>query len=99
MNHMADITLNQNTLVVTGELNALNVMSLYEKSIPLLTSVQYAQVDLSKLSSTDSTGVALMVEWVRLAHTQQKKITFQGISAKLQSIINAARLNALFGIA
>lgn len=96
MNNDADITFKNNALTVQGVLNFANVMSLYQKSLPLIASCKDINVDFSQVKASDSSGVALMMEWMCLGKAQHKKIIFSGVSKELQSIINAAGLSHLF---
>lgn len=95
MTKMADITLNNQTLYLSGELDFYNVMSVYQKSLNLFNNLSAYQVDFSKLTSSDSAGIALIVEWLKLAKQHNKSIQLTNLSANLQSIVSVAGLGEL----
>ena len=96
MKKKADITLNQGKLQISGVLNFSNVMSVYQASLPLISTCHELFFDFSQLKSSDSSTIALMLEWSKLAKKQHKNISFSAISTELQSIMRVAGLNQLF---
>lgn len=92
---VADIALNNQTLHVSGDLDFYNVMPVYHKSLALLKGLSSFQFDFSNLHSSDSAGIALIVEWQKLAKTHQKKITLNQLPAGLQSIAKVSGLGEL----
>jgi len=91
----ADIIIQENQLVLSGDLDFSNVMSVYEKSLKLLDGCPDITVDFSKLASSDSSGLALMMEWEKLGKQDAKKVTFNQVSSKLTSIAKAAGIEGL----
>lgn len=88
----ADIALENQTLLVSGDMHVSNVMGLYAKSLPLLSQRAVWSFDFSRLQSSDSAGLALIVEWVKLAKQQQKTIQLQHLTHHLQSLARVAGL-------
>lgn len=88
----ADITFNNNVFMLTGELNFLNVMSVYTKSLDYLNQCKSCVFDFSSVKSSDSAGLALMIEWLKFASANQKEVHFQNVSEDLLSIATAAGL-------
>ncbi|EKD70490.1 MAG: hypothetical protein ACD_46C00522G0005 [uncultured bacterium] len=95
MSKKADITFAQGKFILMGELDMSNVMSVYQKSMGYLSQCEEMSFDFSQLKSSDSSGLALMIEWLKLAKLKQKKITFTNLSAELLSIARAARLDKI----
>jgi phospholipid transport system transporter-binding protein len=91
----ADITLNNQTLHLSGDLDFYNVMSVYRKSLDLLKALPAYQIDFSNLRSSDSAGIALIMEWVKLAKRQQKSIQLNQLPTSLQSIAKVSGLEGL----
>ncbi len=82
---------NQNgRLIVSGDLNFLTVPILWEHSLPLLSALQELHFDLEKVTSSNSAGVALLIEWMKYAKSAKKKISFSHVPLQLTSIIQAA---------
>ncbi len=89
----ADIALENNTLHLSGELDFFNVMSVYDKSLSLVTG-EHAIVDFSRLIDANSAGIALMIAWKK--HWQN--VEFRHVSAELKSIASVAGLNELLAL-
>ena len=78
-----------NKLTVSGELNFQTVPSLVKQSVAMLAQGDAATelvVDLQGVGRSDSSGVALMIEWMRHAEARNKGIRFQNIPSQMQSI-------------
>lgn len=91
----ADITLVNGKWLISGDLSFFNVMSVYQKSLPSLLACKEFDFDFSGLNSSDSGGLALIIEWIKLAKQQNKPIRFSHISDDLLSIAKAAALDQL----
>lgn len=81
---------------LTGDVRFSNAMSLYSASLSQLNTCQELKFDFSKLTSSDSAGIALLMEWVKFAKKSGKAIRFHHLPHHLQSIIHAARLDQFF---
>lgn len=95
MQKQADIQLQDNQFLLTGELSFFNVMAVYEKSLLLLNQHPEFHFDFSKLISSDSSALALIIEWVKFAKIQNKKIHFHFLPEKLLSIARVSKLENL----
>lgn len=91
----AAITRENGRLVLQGELNFNNVKNLYEHSLDYLGGNVDIDVDFSGVTSSDSAGLALIIEWVKLFKHKNRKISFHHLSAEWQAIAQAADLNDL----
>lgn len=95
MPKQANITLRNNKFFVSGDVDFSNVMSVYNKSLPQLEKCSEFNFDFSQLQSSDSSGLALVIEWIKLAKNKKKKIIFQHLSQDLLSIAKAAGIDVL----
>lgn len=95
MHKHADITLQQGKFLVVGDLNFANVMSVYQKSLSLLDNAQEWIFDFSQLHASDSSGLALIVEWIKHAKSANKKIQVLHLSHDLMSIAKAAGMDGI----
>ena len=91
----ADITLQDNAFFITGNVNFSNVMSVYKKSLSQLCKCPELTFDFSQLKAADSSGLALIVEWIKFAKQHNQSICFKNLSTDLLSIAKAARLDHL----
>lgn len=81
---------NQNgRLIISGDLDFFTVPIIWKQSLLLLPSLQELHFDLEKITFSNSAGLALLVEWMKYAKKNQKKIYFHHVSPQLHSIINA----------
>jgi len=95
MKKYADIIFQDNKFAITGDLDFFNVMSVYEKSLAQLHKEKSWHFDFSGLKSCDSSGIALMIEWIKLAKKQSKSIEFSHLSPEILSTAKAAQLDNL----
>jgi len=91
----AEITFNNHTCLVSGELDFSNVMSVYAKSVPQLEASPKLEFDFSQVKSSDSAGLALMIEWIKFAARRNKPIHFSHVSRDMMSIAKASGLDNL----
>jgi phospholipid transport system transporter-binding protein len=92
----ADITFNGSHFLVTGDLNFSNVMSVYQKSLLDADKCSELIFDFSQLNSSDSSGLALIIEWIKLSKQKNKPIKFTHLSQDIMSIAKAAGLDGMF---
>lgn len=91
----ADITFQNAVFSLSGDLNFANVMSVYAKSLPYINGCPTLAFDFAQVKSSDSSGLALVIEWVKCARKYQKAIQFKNLSADLISIATASGLDKL----
>ncbi len=56
-------------------------------------------IDLSQLERSDSSGLAMLVEWYREAELQDKKITFFNLPAQMYDIARVSGLDEILPLA
>lgn len=95
MQKVANVIFKDNQFSVSGELDFSNVMALYEKTLPQIEKCSALNFDFSEVKSSDSSGLALIIEWLRFAKQHQKSIQFTHISNEIMSIAKAAGLDSL----
>lgn len=95
MKKVADISFQSNTLMVSGDLDFTNVMAVYEKALKKFADYDELVFDFASVTSSDSAGLALIVEWIKNARRQNKGIKFKHLSADILSLATAAGLDQL----
>lgn len=90
MPKQADIKFQQGKWVLTGELDFSNVMLLYEKSLLGIKESLELRFDFSQLMASNSAGLALIIEWIKLAKRHAKPIHFEHLPPKLIAIAKVA---------
>jgi phospholipid transport system transporter-binding protein len=87
------IALQDQVFFLSGELNAANVMALFSTSVQQMEQCEQLLFDFSQLKSSDSTGLALIIEWLKYAKYHQKQIKFHHLSADLLSIARVSGMD------
>ena len=84
-----------NQIQVGGELTFATANKLLTESAKLFASLTSIDIDLSAVNNSDSAGVALLVEWLRLAKQTGKKIVFTNIPEQMIVIADISGLDEL----
>lgn len=79
-------------LIVNGDLTFANVNKQTIKLFSFLNQPQKIILDLRHVANSDSAGLALIIEWLKLARQQQIELVFENTPIQLLSI---ARLSGL----
>lgn len=93
----AQITLENSHLMVSGDLNFSTVMMLLEQSMPLFSKCNELKFDLSRVNSSNSAGLALLLEWIRHAKKIAKPISFSHLPLQFVSMMQAAGVEKMLG--
>ena len=84
-----------NRLQVSGELSFKNVPELVLMSQKYFENSDGLDVDLADVNRADSAGVALLIEWQRLAQKQKKSINFFNIPSQMMAIARLCGVDEL----
>lgn len=84
---------NEGCCLVEGEMSFASVEQLLASSRSLFKPGMRLLFDMSGVNHADSAGVALLVEWLRLARGAQTDIQFRKIPAQMQDIIEVSDLD------
>jgi phospholipid transport system transporter-binding protein len=82
-------------LRLSGDMVLASVQGLLDQTEALLASEQYSVIDLSEVTGVDSSGVALMLEWVEWARERGASLNFRNIPESLMKIARLSRVEAL----
>jgi len=91
----------RNEFVVSGELNFMNIPQLWQSSCGMLVNaspLSIISIDLSKVTQSDSSGVALLISWVRTMRQQKKEICFVNLPQQMRAIIEVSGLQKILPI-
>ncbi len=91
----ADITFENNTILLSGKLDFFNVMSVYQKSLNFIKANEVITIDCTHLEEANSATIALMIEWIKRAKEISAPVKFQGVSADIMAIAKAAGLDSI----
>ncbi len=71
---------------ISGTLDFSTVPSILLKSQSLFASTDSIKIDFSAVEHSNSAGLALLIEWMRSAKTNDKQIIFQHLPVQMQEI-------------
>jgi len=74
-------------------------MELSRQSSTLLWQAESVTLDLASVTRTDSAGLALLVEWIRIAHRRKKMIQFRNIPEQMMAVAEVVGLDSLLPVA
>jgi anti-anti-sigma factor len=96
MTKIVEIKVENDVICIIGDLDFNNVMSLYQKSLEFF-SARGSQIiiDFSRLYSTNSAAIAVIINWMRLANKADKKIIFRNLSEDIISLVKASGLDKI----
>jgi ABC-type transporter Mla MlaB component len=83
------------SLSVSGDLDFMTVMDVWQQSLPLLSQCDILKFDFSRVSHANSSALALLLEWLKYAKQAKKPIFFEQMSDHLKSIAVVAGIDKL----
>jgi len=84
---------------IRGELNVESVAALWSESKQRFQGLSVLRIDLTGVSRSDSSGVALLVEWLRQAREAEQELKLVNIPEQMQAIIQVTDLDGLLPLA
>ena len=76
--------------MIDGDLTFATIDQTTINSVAFLTTAKHVTIDLSRVVSTDSAGLALMIEWIKYTRLHRTQIVFKNIPNQL---LNLAKLS------
>jgi len=80
---------------VSGTLDASTVTSVLEQSAGLFADTPEVYVDLGGVTDSDSAGLALLIEWLKLAHQQRRTMHFVDLPAQIAALARISEVEDL----
>jgi phospholipid transport system transporter-binding protein len=88
-------TVEQGRYRVNGELSFGTVGALLEQSRKTFDAASSLDIDLSGVNHSDSAGLALLIEWLRLAKRSGKKLNYSNLPPQLLAIAHMSDVDDL----
>lgn len=98
MNSTNIVKSNTGEISVSGELVFDKVVALLKTSNSYFDGTSKLLFNLNDVEKTDSAGLALLVEWTRLANQNKQAISFCGVPKQLLDIARVSGLDDLLPI-
>ncbi|MEM6751029.1 MAG: STAS domain-containing protein [Planctomycetota bacterium] len=86
------------TVVAKGEIDLESAPELLQKLTPLFKSGGAVRVDLAGVAYMDSTGVAVLVQALKLGQKSGAAFRLVSPSERVQAVLSLARLDQVFDI-
>lgn len=80
---------------VTGILDAATVVELLEQSLERFKGEPHICVDLGGVAEGDSAGLALLIEWLRIARQRDQRIQFTNVPAQINALARISEVEDL----
>ena len=80
---------------VSGVLDATTVGDLLKQSSDRFTNLEQVEVDLAGVTDGDSAGLALLIEWLRLAKDAKRPIQFANIPGQISALARISEVDDL----
>lgn len=72
--------------LIDGDLTFATIDKQTVKSFAFLSAAKDISIDLSKVSCTDSAGLALMIEWLKYSRSKRTHLKFKNIPKQLLAL-------------
>lgn len=96
----ASMHFSEGVIRVSGELNAASVPQLLTDAQPLFQqSGKQVSIDLSDVSRADSSGLALLIDWMRSAQKQQQQLSFRRLPEQLLEMARVSGIEDILPLA
>ena len=82
---------------VSGVLDASTAREVLEESEARFEQFDKLDIDLGGVGESDSAGLALMIEWLRLARQWNKAIQFANVPAQIEALARISEVEDLIG--
>lgn len=92
---MAEISLHNDIFFINGDLSYHTVNMFHLEAQSLFAKNKDITVDFSAIKKCDSAALALIIEWIKHAKMQQKKLTLISFPSRLASLARAAHIDQL----
>lgn len=80
---------------VAGILDSDTVTEILEQSVRKFESVPGVIIDLSLVTSSDSAGLALLIEWLRMTRAVGRKIHFDNVPQQIMALARISEVDDL----
>jgi phospholipid transport system transporter-binding protein len=80
---------------VTGSLHFTTVTALLPEGVAAIDGGRAAVIDLANVTSSDSSGLALVIEWLSVAKAAGRPLRYENIPSQLQQLARLSEVEEL----
>ena len=84
---------------ISGVLDARTATGILEQSEERFAQAPQIDVDLGGVGESDSAGLALLIEWLRMARQWNKPIHFANVPAQIEALVRISEVEDLICVA
>ena len=84
---------------IAGVLNAVTVVGLLKQSHERFAGGPRIELDLGAVTESDSAGLALLLEWLRLARDANQQIHYVNVPAQISALARISEVDDLLSAA
>lgn len=84
---------------IGGVLNAVTVVGLLKQSRERFAGAPRIELDLGAVAESDSAGLALLLEWLRLARHANQQIHYVNVPAQISALARISEVDDLLAAA
>ena len=92
---MGKIQVEQRQAHLSGALTFASVTSLMDQGRQLIADNVIDSINMANVTHSDSAGLALLVDWLRLAHSYQRSLTFTDVPAQIVTFARISEIDEL----
>ncbi|MGR9036276.1 MAG: STAS domain-containing protein [Gammaproteobacteria bacterium] len=86
MNGLSIINKGGGRIAVSGDMTFASIDKRTAKATAFLASAKEITIDMAGIASTDSAGLALMIEWLKYARSKRVQLRFQHVPEQLMTL-------------
>lgn len=79
-----------------GDLRKEHIAELWARGRELWSNLDQFELDLVAVESCDSAGMALLVDWLRIANAQGQRLQLKNFTAQMSALARLGELESLF---
>jgi len=99
MNQITLEKINDQLYALSGELSMQNVPQISRETASLINAMTgEVSIDLSKITRADSAGLALLIDWLRIARRRNFTLHFEQLPEQLMQIAQVCELESVLPI-
>ena len=99
MNQITLEKINDQLYALSGELSMQNVPQISRETASLINAMTgEVSIDLSKITRADSAGLALLIDWLRIARRRDFTLHFEQLPEQLMQIAQVCELESVLPI-
>jgi phospholipid transport system transporter-binding protein len=83
------------TITITGELNCVTVPKIFQQGKVLIQKYKQLDFNLAGVSHSDSTGLALLLSWLRKARQLKKVIRYHSLPKQMLAMAHLSDLDTV----